>query len=44
MCCMLDIHIINGRMFNDMDGNLICFGNGGCSAVDIFIKSISFNL
>ena len=41
MCCTYDIHIINGRLFNDKVGNFTCFSNNGKSVVDCMICSTS---
>ena len=39
LCCTFDIHIINGRLFNDSDGNFTCIANDGASVVDYSIAS-----
>ena len=39
LCCTLGIHILNGRLFNDRQGNFACFANEGCSFVDCIIAS-----
>ena len=39
MCSMFNIHILNGRLFNDLDGNYTCFANNGTSVVDYIIAS-----
>ena len=39
MCSMFNIHILNGRLFNDLDGNYTCFANNGTSVVDYMIAS-----
>ena len=41
MCCTYDIHIMNGRLFNDKVGNFTCFYNNGKSVVDYMICSTS---
>ena len=41
MCCTYDIHIMNGRLFNDKVGNFTCFSNNGKSVVDYMICSTS---
>ena len=42
MRCAFDIHIMNGRLFDDSEGNFICFANNGASVVDyILIASTS---
>ena len=39
MCCTLDIHILNGRLFLDTKGEMTCTENNGLSTVDYFIAS-----
>ena len=39
MCCMLHKHILNGCMFNDIDGDFTYFANDGCPVVDHKIAS-----
>ena len=39
MCCTRDLYILNGRLFNDKDGNFTCFSNNGTSVVDYIICS-----
>ena len=39
MFCTRDLHILNGRLFNDKDGNFTCFSNNGTSVVDYIICS-----
>ena len=39
LCCLFDIHILNGRFSGDSDGNLTCFSNDGASLVDYTIAS-----
>ena len=29
LCCTFDIHILNGRSFEDTSGNYTCFANNG---------------
>ena len=41
LCCTFDIHILNGRLFGDKDGNFTCFANNGASVVDYMIASSS---
>ena len=39
LCCTFNIHILNGRLFGDKDGNFTCFANNGTSVVDYMIAS-----
>ena len=39
LCCEYDVHILNGRLFNDVDGNITCISNDGMSVVDYIIAS-----
>ena len=39
LCCTHDIHILNGRLFNDYLGNYTCITNNGKSVVDYHIAS-----
>ncbi|XP_060562301.1 uncharacterized protein LOC132721934 [Ruditapes philippinarum] len=39
LCCLFDIHILNGRFEGDIDGNFTCFSNDGASLVDYMIAS-----
>ena len=39
LCCTFDMHIINGRLFGDQDGNFTCIANNGASVVDYNIAS-----
>ena len=36
LCCLFDIHVLNGR-FNDITGNFTCFSGSGASVVDYMI-------
>ena len=36
-----DIHVLNGRLYDDVDGNITCISNGGKSLVDYIIASTS---
>ena len=38
-CCVHDIHILNGRMNDDMEGHLTCFTGNGSSLVDYTLAS-----
>ena len=40
-CCTRDIHVLNGRLFDDKDGNITCTANNGSSIVDYMIASSS---
>ena len=39
LCSTFNIHMLNGRLFNDNDGNFTCFANNGTSVVDYMIAS-----
>ena len=39
MCCTLNIHILNGRLFEDREGNITCISGNGASVVDYSIVS-----
>ena len=39
LCCIFNIHIINGRLYDDTDGNYTCTANNGASVVDYNIAS-----
>ena len=39
LCCTHDIHIVNGRCYDDIDGNFTCIANDGQSVVDYHIVS-----
>ena len=39
MCCLLDIHILNGRISGDEKGEFTCIANEGASVVDYNIAS-----
>lgn len=41
LCCEHDIHILNGRLFDDIEGNITCVSNEGRSIVDFIIASTS---
>ena len=41
MCCTCDIHILNGRLCQDKQGNFTCLANSGSSVVDYMIASTS---
>ena len=39
LCCTMDIHIVNGRIGDDVNGEFTCFANNGRSIVDYTIIS-----
>ncbi|MES9884604.1 MAG: hypothetical protein ABW185_27480, partial [Sedimenticola sp.] len=39
LCCTYGIHVLNGRLFNDIAGEFTCFANNGASIVDYMIAS-----
>ena len=39
LCCTYDIHIVNGRLFGDTDGQFTCLANEGYCVVDYHIVS-----
>ena len=39
LCCTFNIHILNGSLFGDKDGNFTCLTNNGTSVVDCMIAS-----
>ena len=39
LCKIHNIHMLNGRVFNDKDGNFTSTANDGSSLVDYFIVS-----
>lgn len=39
LCCTFDMHIINGRLFDNTEGNFTCLANDGASVVDYNIAS-----
>ena len=39
LCCTYDIHVLNGRLFRDIEGNFTCTANDGTSIVDYMIAS-----
>ena len=41
LCCTHNLHVLNGRLFDDVDGNFTCFTSNGCSVVDYHIASTS---
>ena len=41
LCCIYDIHVLNGRLFNDINGEITCTANEGSSIVDCMVASSS---
>ena len=41
-CCKHDIHMLNGRLFDDKEGNIICVANEGRSLLDYIVASSNF--
>ena len=41
LCCSINIHILNGRMFDDKNGEITCTSNNGSSVVDYMLASSS---
>ena len=39
LCCEHDVHMLNGRLFDDKEGNITCVANEGRSLVDYIIAS-----
>ena len=39
LCCIYDIHVLNGRLFNDINGEITCTVNEGSSIVDYMVAS-----
>ena len=39
LCCEYDVHILNGRLFDDIDGNFTCISNDGLNIVDYILAS-----
>ena len=39
LCCTFNVHIINGRLYDDTEDNYICTANDGTSVVDYNIAS-----
>ena len=39
LCCVHDIHLLNGRLHDDFSGNFTCTANNGKSVVDYHIAS-----
>ena len=39
LCSLFGIHIVNGRLFDDSEGNFTCIANDGASVVDYNIAS-----
>ena len=41
LCCSINIHVLNGRMFDDRNGEITCTSNNGSSVVDYMLASTS---
>ena len=39
LCCIFDVHFLNGRFSSDIDGNFTCISNDGASVVDYMLAS-----
>ncbi|WAR15318.1 hypothetical protein MAR_005423, partial [Mya arenaria] len=39
LCCTHDVHLLNGRLFDDKEGNFTCMANNGKSVVDYIVAS-----
>ena len=39
LCCENDVHMLNGRLFDDVEGKITCIANDGMSIVDYIIAS-----
>ena len=39
LCCTHNIHVLNGRLFDDKNGEITCVANGGSSVVDYILAS-----
>ena len=41
LCCMYNIHVLNGRLFEDVKGEITCVANAWRSVVDYMLASTS---
>ena len=41
LCCSINIHVLNGSMFDDRNGEITCTSNNGSSVVDYMLASTS---
>ena len=41
ICCTYNIHVLNGRLFDDTNGEITCVANNGSSVVDYMLASTS---
>ena len=41
ICCTYNIHVLNGRLFDDTNGEITCVANNGSSVVDYMLESTS---
>ena len=39
LCCIFDVHVLNGRLFDDLPGKFTCTANNGTSIVDYVVAS-----
>ena len=39
LCCTHNIHVLNGRLFDDKNGEITCVANGGSNVVDYILAS-----
>ena len=39
LCCTYNIHVLNGRLFEDTNGEITCVANNGSSIVDYMLAS-----
>ena len=43
LCCTYNIHVLNGRLFKAINGEIICVANNGRSIVDYMVASTSIS-
>ena len=41
LCCTHNIHVLNGRLFEDTEGEILCVANNGRSVVDYMLAQTS---
>ncbi|MCG8044707.1 MAG: endonuclease/exonuclease/phosphatase family protein [Candidatus Thiodiazotropha taylori] len=39
LCCIFNVHVLNGRLFDDKNGEITCVANNGSSIVDYILAS-----
>ena len=39
LCCVFDVHIMNGRVSGDIEGDFMCYSNNDTSVVDYIVTS-----